>query len=121
MINSDLQVFPAQYLIEKLDIPDKYLRQLLTTLSRKKFIKSIRGRDGGYVFARNANRIYLSEIIDAVEGMEKYRGCLLGFSECKDDHPCSLHKKWAPIREQLLDFLSNTTLAEVKKAHITKF
>ena len=121
MINSDLQVFSAQHLIQTLNIPDKYLRQLLTTLSKAGFIKSIRGREGGYVFARNADRIYLFSIIDTVEGMDKYTSCLLGFSECNDNNPCSLHEKWAPIREELLDFLNNTTLAEVKNNHITKF
>lgn len=121
MINSDLQVFSAHHLIKTLGIPDKYLRQLLTTLSKAGFIKSIRGREGGYVFARNANRIHLSEIIEAVEGMDKYQKCLLGFSECDDIHPCSLHEKWAPLREQLLSFLRNTTLIEVKNNDIHKF
>jgi len=121
MINADLQVFSAHHLIRTLSIPDKYLRQLLTTLSKAGFIKSIRGREGGYVFARNANRIFLSDIIDAVEGMDKYTGCLLGFPECSDDHPCSLHEKWNPIRESLLTFLNNTTLAEVKNDFIRKF
>ena len=121
MINSELQVFSAYHLIKTLKIPDKYLRQLLTSLCKEGFIKSIRGREGGYVFARNANRIYLSDIIDAVEGMDKYRMCLLGFPDCSDDHPCSLHERWAPIREQLLDFLNNTTLAEVKNSLIQKF
>jgi len=121
MINSDLQVFSAHHLIKTLHIPDKYLRQLLTSLSKAGFIKSIRGREGGYVFARNANRIYLSDIIDAVEGMDKYTGCLLGFPECSDDNPCSLHEKWNPIREQLLRFLTNTTLAEVKNDLIQRF
>ena len=121
MINSDLQVFSAHHLIKTLGIPDKYLRQLLTNLSKAGFIKSIRGRDGGYVFARNANRIYLSEIIDAVDGMDKYHKCLLGFSECDDGHPCSLHEKWAPLREKLLAFINNTTLIEVKNNQIEKF
>ncbi len=121
MINSDLQVFSAHHLIHTLNIPDKYLRQLLTTLSKAGFIRSIRGREGGYVFAKNANRIYLSAIVDAVEGMDKYTSCLLGFEECDEDNPCSLHEKWAPIRKQMLDFLNNTTLAEVKNNEITKF
>jgi len=121
MINLDLQVFSAHHLIKTLGIPDKYLRQLLTTLTKAGFIKSILGREGGYVFARNANHTYLADIIEAVEGMDKYQKCLLGFSECDDKHPCSLHERWAPIRDQLLEFLQNTTLAEVKNSDIHKF
>ena len=121
MINSDMQVFSAQYLINNLNIPDKYIRQLLTTLSKKGFIKSIHGGEGGYVFAKNANKIYLVDIIDSVEGTDKYTGCLLGFPECSDGNPCTLHQKWAPVRDQLMDFLQKTTLAEVKNSDIHKF
>ena len=121
MINSDLQVFSAQHLVNNLNIPDKYLRQLLTTLSKRGFIRSIRGREGGYVFLKNANRTHLVEIIDAVEGIDKYTGCLLGFIECTDKNPCTLHKKWAPVRKEFLEFLQTTTLAEIKNRDIKKF
>ncbi len=121
MVNSDLQVFSAHHLSQALSIPDKYLRQLMTTLAKAGFIRSIRGREGGYVFSRNANRIRLADIIDAVEGMDKYEGCLLGFPACSDEHPCSLHEKWAPLRDQLMYFLRETTLDEIRNPNITRF
>jgi len=121
MINSDMQVFSAKYLIESLNVPDKYLRRLMTDLSKSGFIKSLKGRDGGYIFAKNANRIYLSQVIDAVEGMDKYEACILGFGDCNDDNPCSLHEKYSPIKEQLIQFLSNTTISELKSDGILKF
>jgi len=121
MINSELQVFPARYLVEKLNMPDKYLRRIMTDLSKKGFVKSIHGREGGYVFAKNANKIFLSDVIDSVEGMDKYTGCLLGFKECSDENPCSLHKAYAPIRDKLVAFLSTYTIADLKNADIQKF
>ncbi len=121
MIQSDLRVFSAHHLIKALSIPDKYLRQLLTTLSKAGFIKSIRGREGGYVLARNPDKIRLSDIIEVIDGMERYERCLLGFPSCSDDNPCSLHRKWAPLREQMLHFLRETTLDEIRQNDITKF
>ena len=121
MINSDMQVFSARFLIESLDIPDKYLRRLMTDLSKNGFIKSMKGRDGGYIFAKNANNIYLSQVIDAVEGMDRYEGCILGFGDCSDDNPCSLHENYAPIKEQLIQFLSQTTISELKSNKVLKF
>jgi len=121
MINSDMQVFSARYLIESLDVPDKYLRRLMTDLSKNGFIKSMKGRDGGYVFAKNANKIYLSQVIDAVEGMDRYEGCILGFGDCSDNNPCSLHENYAPIKEQLIQFLSQTTISELKSNKVLKF
>ncbi len=121
MINSEKQVFTARYLVTYLHIPDKYLRRLMTDLARNGFIKSIQGREGGYVFAKNATTIHLSEIIDAVEGMDKYTGCLLGLNNCSDDSPCSLHYAYAPIRNQVLNLLDTLTLADLKSLKIKRF
>jgi len=52
MINSDMQVFSAKYLIDSLNVPDKYLRRLMTDLSKSGFIKSLKGRDGGYILPK---------------------------------------------------------------------
>lgn len=114
MINSELQVFTAKHLIEKLNIPDQYLRGLLTNLTKVGFIKSIQGREGGYVFAKNANEIYLSDVVDAVEGMQKYEACILGFKKCKPENKCALHDKWEPVRNEILKFLKNTTIYDLK-------
>ncbi len=121
MINSDMQVFTAKHLAEVLTIPDKYLRRLMTDMSKKGFIKSIQGREGGYVFAKNASKIYLSDVVDAVEGIERYNGCIMGHETCSDENPCSLHNTYAPIRDHLISFLLNTTIAELKDINISKF
>ncbi|MCK5856924.1 MAG: Rrf2 family transcriptional regulator [Bacteroidales bacterium] len=121
MINSDMQVFSAKYLIDTLNVPDKYLRRLMTDLSKNGFIKSLKGRDGGYIFAKNANTIHISQVIDAVEGMDRYEGCIMGFGDCSDSNPCSLHENYAPIKEQLIHFLSTTTISELKSTNVLKF
>lgn len=121
MVNSDKQVFSAKFLVNTLAVPDKYLRRLMTDLSKKELVQSIQGREGGYILAKKSSNIYISQIIDAVEGLDKYDGCIMGFSTCGDENPCSLHKNYAPIKEQLHHFLSTTTLAELKNKDILKF
>ncbi len=116
-----MQVFSAKYLIETLGVPDKYLRKLMTDLSKNGFIRSMQGRDGGYTFAKNANKIYISQVIEAVEGMDRYKGCIMGFGECSDDNPCSLHENYAPIKDQLINFLSTTAISELKSTNVLKF
>lgn len=116
-----MEVFSAKYLVEQMGVPDKYLRRLMTDMSKKGFIKSLQGREGGYVFAKSARNIYLSEVIEAVEGMDKYCGCILGFESCGNDNPCSLHKTYGPIKEDLIKFLSNTTIWELRDRDVQKF
>jgi Rrf2 family protein len=100
----------------ELRIPQKYLQRLLTTLSKKKLISSVRGRTGGFVLARPAPRIALVDIIDAVEGFERQPQCLFGFAECKLERPCAMHERWARHQRAVVRTLSKATLAEVLSA-----
>jgi Rrf2 family protein len=121
MINSDMQVFTAKHLVETLDVPNKYLRRLMTDMSKHGFIKSMQGREGGYVFARNADKIFLNEVIDAVEGIDKYQGCIMGHHKCSDENPCSLHKSYAPLRDSEMDYFRRTSIKELKDNNVHKF
>ena len=114
-------LYSAKSLVDKLNISDKYLRRLMTELTKAEFIYSIQGRDGGYRFAKPTDQIYLADIIDAVEGMKRYSGCVLGFEACSDDHPCAIHHSWVKLREEFFKVLGTQTLSQLKFSDITKF
>ena len=52
------------------NIPDRYLEQLLGTLRRGGLIKSIRGAKGGYVLAREPQKITLLDALNCMEGLD---------------------------------------------------
>lgn len=52
------------------DIPNRYLEQLLATLRRGGLIKSIRGAKGGYVLARDPQKITILDAFSCMEGSE---------------------------------------------------
>lgn len=52
------------------DIPNRYLEQLLATLRRRGLIKSIRGAKGGYVLARDPQKITLLDALNCMEGYD---------------------------------------------------
>jgi len=122
MATNQQKQYTAEHLIKKLNISDKYLRRLMTQLSKAGLIKSIRGRGGGYVFAKPIDTIYLVDIINAVEESDKYTGCILGFPHCSDDNPCVLHKQWGKIKEEIMEMLSTTSLKMiVEDNNISRF
>ncbi|MBD2776805.1 RrF2 family transcriptional regulator [Iningainema tapete] len=55
------------------NIPNRYLDQLLAMLRRGGLIKSIRGAKGGYVLAREPEKITLFDALDCIEGLNA--GC----------------------------------------------
>jgi len=113
--------YAAKYLVEQLKISDKYLRRILTILTKAGIIISIRGREGGYAFQKKLQEIFLSDIIEATEGMDKYLGCILGFSECSDETPCVLHSKWIAARTALINNFLETSLADINLKGNIKF
>ncbi len=121
MAKESKDLYSAKYLVESLNISDKYLRRLMTDLSKAGFIKSSRGRDGGYSFNKALNKIFLSDIIDSVEGMEKYMGCVLGFDQCSDENPCIMHATWIQVRKEFIRTFQNKTLADFNYTEIKKY
>ena len=110
MARDEEKLYSAKYLIDELKISDKYLRRLMTNLVKSGFISSVQGRDGGYKFNKKAEEFFLSDIVDAVEGMDKYTGCALGFCECSDSNPCAMQKTWAHVRDKFITALNKNTI-----------
>ncbi len=114
-------LYSAKHLIEKLKVSDKYLRRLMTDLSKSGFIKSSQGRDGGYTFAKDIRTIFLYDIIDSVEGMDKLNDCVLGFDECSCTNPCAMHDNWLIIRENLNKIFKETKLSDMDFDKILRY
>jgi Rrf2 family nitric oxide-sensitive transcriptional repressor len=105
--------FSAQGLYVELNIPKRYLMRLLTDLSKSGFIAATRGRSGGYIFARPIDTIYFSEIIDSVEGIQSFEGCVLGSAVCPVDKPCAMHHIWEKPKQAFLEAIKTSTLADL--------
>lgn len=113
-------LYSAKYLVESLNISDKYLRRLMTTLSKHGFIRSVQGRDGGYVFAKPLKDISFADIIEAIDGMDKYTGCVLGFRECSDENACVMHETWVKIKQRFVEVFENSNLAGLNFENVYK-
>jgi Rrf2 family protein len=111
----DELVFTAESLAENLHIPKKYLQRLLTDLSKAGFIKSMRGRTGGFEFSRTIDSIYLSEIIEFTEGDKWQPKCLFGFENCVLDSPCIMHDIWAGNHLEQVRILKSTSLGNIRQ------
>jgi Rrf2 family protein len=100
-------------LAQEIDAPVNYLGKLLHILAREKLILSQKGVRGGVRLARPANEIYLFEALEPFENFGRWYECLLGQDDCPNCAPCELNRKWAPIRDAVLQFLRRTTAADL--------
>lgn len=116
MAQNDKELYSAQQLHKEIDIPERYLRRLLTDLSKAGFIRSIQGRQGGFTFARSTSEIYLSQIVDSIDGLESINGCILGYESCAFNHKCPMHNIWEETKKKVLQTLKNTSLRNIQDA-----
>jgi len=104
----------ANALHKSLHIPEKYLKKLLTDLAKHGFVKSARGRSGGFHLAIDPEKVYLSDVINAVESMELYNQCFFGIKECNygTNGKCAVHDSWIQARDEVSKLLTTTSLAD---------
>ncbi len=118
MAQDEKSLFSAQQLHESIDVPVRYLRRLLTDLSKSGFIKSVHGRNGGFTFTRSTSEIYLSEIVDSIDGLDSIEGCILGYDSCAFNFKCPMHLIWQETKQKVLDTLANTTLYDLRNKKV---
>ena len=96
-------------------LPQPYLEQILLALKGAGLVKSKRGVGGGYVLARPASEIYLSEIISAVDGPISVGD----FGEphtdgsCDHDGQCVLLAVWHLASDYMREHLTKYTLENI--------
>jgi len=96
-------------------LPQPYLEQILLALKGAGLVRSKRGVGGGYVLARPADQILLSEIVSAVDGP-----ITIGdFGEphadgaCDHEGQCVLLAIWKQAGEVMRTHLEGFTLASI--------
>lgn len=113
-------LYSAKQLVDELNVSDKYLRRLMTDLCKSGFIRSIQGRDGGYMFVKSTDTIFLFDIIHSVEGME-LNDCVLGFEKCSCTHPCAMHETWQHMRSGLNKVFRETKLSDMDFTRVVRY
>ncbi|MCE1197750.1 MAG: Rrf2 family transcriptional regulator [Marinilabiliales bacterium] len=120
MAMDDQVVYSAEMLHQKLLIPRRYLRRLMTDLAANGFICSSKGRSGGFMLAKPPSEIHLSEIIEAMEGKQMMENCLLGHQRCNHEQACVMHATWMEAKMKMLEILSLTSLQSLHDKKLGK-
>ena len=94
------------------NIPTAFLAKILQNLARYGLLESSKGRGGGFRLARDPHELTLAEVVKAVDGLDRFRQCVIGPQPCSDEHPCPQHHCFREIRQQIIRFLETSTIAQ---------
>lgn len=103
----------AAAIAEAMDIPAKFLHQVLQELQRGQLVVSRPGRSGGYSLTRDPADISVLDIVEALEGPIRATECALRGGPCHWEDVCALHWVWSSAQQALADQLGSATLAKL--------
>jgi len=103
----------AREVAAEMDIPARYLPQILAELVRAGLLRATAGPDGGYTLARPAAETSLLEVVEAAEGPLRTDVCVLRGGPCDWDAVCPLHVIWSDAERALRDRLEAATFADL--------
>jgi Rrf2 family protein len=100
----------VEELAQQQAIPPNYLVQILLELKAKQIVRSLRGKDGGYLLARPPAEITMGDILRAIHG-KVFESPALSDPKC----PAELQTAWTKLQttlDQTADSINFQYLAE---------
>lgn len=109
----------AEEISTELKIPKEFTSKILQDLTEKGIIFSRKGREGGFKLAVKADQIKLIDIVEAVDGLQIFTGCVLGYQNCSKDEKCLFHDEWIEIISKAYNLFSRRNINELVEKHLT--
>ena len=116
----DENVISADEIAKALNIPKEFISKILQSLTESGIVNSKKGKNGGFTLAKNPSKIRLIDVVAAIDGLEVFNNCVLGFPQCSPDHPCPVHQIWGELRTQAYNMLTEETLDKFREKTLKK-
>jgi len=104
-------------LAENEQLPLKFLEQIMQALKEGGFVKSERGKFGGYRLGKPARQIVIGAVVRAIDGPLAPIGCVSQSAyekcTCPDEMHCGLRMLMLDVRNAIAGILDRYTLADV--------
>jgi len=98
---------------EKQDVSVAYLEQILNKLRKAGIIQSVKGPGGGYMLARDPEKISIGQILKELEGPVAITSCLDPSEGCVRVDSCVTHLLWKSLGDNIERFLDSMSLQDL--------
>lgn len=110
---------PLKDIARSQEISEKYLEQIIPSLSKAGYVSSIRGAQGGYRIAKSPSEYTVGMIVRLMEGEISPAPCMKGGTEsCSNLYQCVTIDVWRDLKKAMDNVLDGITLEDlVNKYH----
>ncbi len=117
-------ILQVSELARKEKLPVKFLEQILAQLKRGGYVKSTRGKLGGYSLAKPMKRTKFGSVIRFIEGPLAPIKCVSQTAyvrcSCPDEAHCGLRLLMLDVRNAIAKILDRYTLADIVEITLRK-
>lgn len=97
-------------------VPRKFLEQILLALKKRGIVRSLRGRQGGYLLGKPPQEISFADVIRETDGPLALSPCVSVTAyhkcdDCEDEATCAIRKVLLAARDATAEVLETRTLA----------
>ena len=96
-----------------LDIPIKYLEQLIIPLKKAALINSVRGPKGGHMLAKSPEQINIWNVLTLLETKFSFVDCLTDQGACESAATCPVRPIWGKAFQGMTKLFRETSLRDV--------
>ena len=120
MYSNDEQKIGVKKMADALETPKPFLAKLLQRLSRDELVTSLKGPTGGFYLTDQNLEKSVWDVINCIDGTEKFDQCFLGLSKCSDKNPCPVHFTVVPFRNKILKDFKDKTIKKFVEEIVKK-
>ena len=103
----------------EIEAPFFYTAKIFQRLAKQGFVRSLKGKGGGFFLDPEKKDLPLKEIIIAIEGDQLFIGCGFGLKNCDENNPCPLHHQYGLIRDKINHLVTNETIQSLALSSLT--
>ncbi|HHL31721.1 MAG TPA: SUF system Fe-S cluster assembly regulator [Oceanospirillales bacterium] len=112
-LQNDNKLYSSEMIASAVGLEIPTVSKVLKLLTKSKILSSIRGASGGYQLAKEAGKISLYDVIQAIEGQTAITECTKTDSLCAQEQGCDSRTGWQKVNQQIENILVKMTIARM--------
>ncbi len=113
-MNTGINPVSIKDIAARQDISDKYLEQIISTLNKAGYVKSVRGPQGGYRLTKDPREYTVGAVLRLTEGSLAPVVCLEDeINQCDRQDCCATLRLWKQLNDAITGVVDHVTLADL--------
>src|SRR6266498_5379296 len=115
MMSDENRKIRIDEMANRLSVPRHFLGKIMNKVVKKGILKSTKGPNGGFSLNNTSLDTSLLTLVESMDGLEQFDGCVLRLRKCNVLHPCPLHHSMETYKHDLLKTFSDTNIGSLLK------